>query len=67
MPENVTSLRDAGWIGGFTKVTIYTMCVNQHQKIVVLAALIQGLSGSRVVSYLVTCKQQQQTNLGYLR
>ena len=26
----VTILRDAGWIGGLTKVTIYTMCANQH-------------------------------------
>ena len=41
-------------------------CANQHQKIVVLATLIQGLSGSRVVSYPVTYKQQKQTNLGCL-
>ena len=59
----VTSLRDAGWISGLTKVTIYLMCTNQHQKIAVLAAPILGLSGLRVVSYPVTCKQQKQTNL----
>ena len=63
MPENVTLLRDAGWIGGLTKVAIYPTCTNQHQKIAVLATLIQGPSGSRVVSYPFTCKQQKQTKL----
>ena len=66
MPENVTLLGDVGWIGGLTKVMIYPGCTNQHQKIAVLAAPIQGLSRSRVVSYPVTCKQQKQTNLGCL-
>ena len=61
----VTSLGDAGWIGRLTKVVIYPTCANQHQKIAVLAAPIQGPSGSRVGSYPVTCKQQKQTNLGY--
>ena len=63
----VTFLRDAGWIGGITKVAIYPMCANQHQKIAVLATLMQGLSGSRVVSYPVTCKQLKQTNSRYSR
>ena len=47
MPENVTSLRDAGWIGWLTKVMIYPTCANSHCKIVVLATPILGLSGSR--------------------
>ena len=55
--ENVTLLRDAGWIGGLSKDAIYPTCTNQHQKIVVLATLKQGPSGSRVVSWPVTCKQ----------
>ena len=54
---------DTRWINGLTKVAIYPTCTNQHQMIVVLAALIQGPSGSKVVSYLVTCKQQKKTNL----
>ena len=66
MPENVTFLGDDGWIGGLTKVTIYPTCINLHQKIAVLAVLIQGSSGSRVASYLVTCKQLKKTNLGCL-
>ena len=65
MPENVTFLGDVGWIGGLTKVTIYVMFANLHQKIAVLATPIQGLSGSRVANHLVTCKQLK-TNLGYL-
>ena len=63
----VTFLRDAGWIGGLTKVMIYPTCANQLQKIAVLATLIQALSGSRVVSYPVTHKQLKQTNSGYSR
>ena len=39
----VTSVGDAGWIGGLTKVMIYPTCANLHQKIVVLATPIQGL------------------------
>ena len=39
----VTILGDARWIGGLTKVTIHPMCANSHQKIAVLATLIQGL------------------------
>ena len=65
MPENVTILRDAGWIDGLTKVSIYLVCTNQHQKIAVLATLILDLSGSGVVSYPVTCKQQKQTNVRF--
>ena len=64
MPENVTFLGDAGWIGVLTKVTIYPTCANLHWKIVVLAAPIQGLSGYRVASYPVTCKQLKKTNSG---
>ena len=52
MQENVTLFRDAEWAGGFTKVMIYPVCANPHWKIVVLAALILGSSGSREVSYL---------------
>ena len=61
-----TILRDAWWIGGLTKVMIYPTCAIQHQKIAVLAILIPNSSGSRVVSYPFTCKQQKQTNLGCL-
>ena len=67
MLENVTVLGDTGWIGGLTKVMNYPICTNQHQKIVVLATPIPGLSGSRVVSYPVTYKQLKQTNSGYSR
>ena len=63
MAENVTFLGDVGWIGGLTKVVIYPTCANSHQKIVVLATLIQGLSGSRVASYTPTCKQLKKTNV----
>ena len=66
MPENVTFLGDARWIGGLTKVVIYPMCANFHWKIAVLTTPIHGLSGSRVASYLVTCKQLKKTNLGCL-
>ena len=62
MPENVTFLGDAGWIGGLTKVVIYPMCTNLHWKIVVLATPIQSLRGYRVASYPVTCKQLKKTN-----
>ena len=40
MPENVTLLGDAEWIGEVTKVTIHPAGTNLHQKIMVLAALI---------------------------
>ena len=63
----VTILRDAGWIGGLTKVAIYPTFTNRHQKIAVLTAPIPGLSGSRVVSYPVTHEQLKQTKSGYLR
>ena len=53
----VTLLGDVGWIGGLTKVMISAVCANLHQKIAVLATLIQGSSGSRVGSYPVTGKQ----------
>ena len=73
MAENVTHLGDAEWTGGLTKVMIYPTCTNLHQKIVVLAALILGLSGSREVSYLdssqateVKLTQGVQDNLRHL-
>ena len=40
--RNVTILRDVRWIGGLTKVPIYPLSTNSHQKIVVIAAPIQG-------------------------
>ena len=43
MPEDVTILGDARWICGLSKVTIYPMYTNLHQKITVLSAPIQGL------------------------
>ena len=39
----VAILGDAKWIGGLTKVTMYPVCANLHQKIAILATLIQGL------------------------
>ena len=73
MPENVTSLGDAGWIHGLTKVTIYPTCVDSHQKNAVLATPIPGSSGSREVSYLaslqatkVKLSQGVQDNLRHL-
>ena len=60
----MTFLGDAAWIGGLTKVMIYPAYTNSHQKIAVLPAPIQGLSGYRVASYPVTCKQLKMTNSG---
>ena len=64
MPKNVTFLGDTGCIGGLTKVTIYPMCANLHQKIAVLAAPIQGPRGYRGASYPVTYKQLKKANSG---
>ena len=54
MPENVTLPGDAEWTCGFTKVTMYHICANLHQKVVVLATPIPSSSGSREVSYLAS-------------
>ena len=62
----MTYLGDARWINGLTKVVIYPECTNQHQKIAVLATLILGQSGSSMVSYQITFKQQKQTRVGCL-
>ena len=64
MPDNVTHHGDAGWIGGLTKVMIYPAYTNLHQRIAVLAAPIQGSSGSRGQATWLTCKQLKQTNSG---
>ena len=61
---SVTDLRDTRWIGGLSKVVILSHVCQSAPKIVVLVTLIQGPSGSRVVSYPVTCKQLKQTNSG---
>ena len=62
----VTKHRDAGWIGGLTKVMIYPMYANLHQKIVVLATPIQGPRHTGWYVTWLTCKQLKQINSGYL-
>ena len=52
---------------GLTKVMLYPMCANLHQKIAVLATLIQGPMDTGWQVTWLPCKQLKQTNSGYPR
>ena len=61
------SLSPANWIGGLTKVTIYSVCANSLQKIAVLATQILGPRDRGWQATQLTCKHLKQTNSGYPR
>ena len=65
--RNETILGEARWIGGLTKVAIYPMCTNSHQKNVVLATLIQGPRDTGWQVTWLMYKQLKHTNSGYPR